>query len=484
MTDPSTAGAAMPATSFEVRAELEDRLERDLLGPWDGPEEELPPHDSPAERYLLGRLVPRDAPVDASTADAEGTGDDPALVDREVAATTDTADTDVESEATVRAGTMAASAIGVSFFVPEDVDAVLVAAEWGRYERVPSEVHKTEQGRPRTVWKRRPAGGSVTVPLDSQDSDGLVPDPRQEGVVVRYTVRHRDRRRVVELALVNGQRPVTSLPDTVRLYQAKLAVTATDGESAIFIGHNDPELGNPPSAHDDELLHLALLHRARREYAHGRQCAVDVEVREGEMRAWRLTTTCFPAAEVPLVEPGSVPGVVLDMARLGSPELARDELDRALRPLTVGYRVWLMIKRADWQPTRRWRGMRRRGSRPWPPRGRWLTGWTGRSTCCVMMGSRGRRSGLLTRRWRCSGSAARWSAPVSPTQPRMSPGCCAGSTGPSSGPGGRFSSHSCCCAFRGSLILTTRTRGGARRTPRCSCCSSRPVAGRPRRTWG
>jgi hypothetical protein len=324
-----------------VRAELEDRLARDLLGPWDGPEEELPPRESPAERYLLGRLVPKDAPVDEATADADGTGDDPALVEREVAATTDAADTDVESEASIRAGTLAASAIGMSFFVPDDVDAVLVTAEWGRYERVPSELHETEQGRPRTVWKRRPAGGSVTVPLGIEDSDGLVPDPHQEGVVVRYTVRHRDRRRVVEVALVNGQRPVTSLPDTARLYQVRFTVTAGDGESAIFVGHNDPDLGNPPTGHDDELLHLALLHRSHREYAHGRQCAVNAEVRDGEVRAWRLSTTCFPAAEVPLVEPGSAPGVVLDMARLGSPELARDELERALRPLSTGYRAWL-----------------------------------------------------------------------------------------------------------------------------------------------
>ncbi len=330
-----------PVTSLEVRAELEDRLERDLLGPWDGPEEELPPGTSPAERYLLGRLVPRDAPVDPATADAAGTGDDPALVEREVAAAADAGDTDVESEAAVRAGSLAASAIGLSFTVPGDVGAVAVSAEWGRYERVPSEVHETEQGRPRTVWKRRPAGGPVTVPLDAEGSGGLVPDPRQEGVVVRYTVRHRGRRRVVELALVNAQRPVTSLPDTARVYQARLTVTAADGRSAIFVGHNDPELGNPPSSYDDELLHLALLHRAHREYAHGRQCAVDAEVRDGEARAWRLTTTCFPAAEVPLVEPGSVPGVVLDMARLGSPELARDELERALRPLAAGYRAWL-----------------------------------------------------------------------------------------------------------------------------------------------
>ena len=94
-------------------------------------------------------------------------------------------------------------------------------------------------------------------------------------------------------------------------------------------------------SNDDERLHLALLHRGRREYAHGRQCAVDADVRDGERRAWRLATTCFPAAEVPLVVPGKVPGLVLDMARLGSPELGGEELVRALRPLVTGYREWL-----------------------------------------------------------------------------------------------------------------------------------------------
>src|SRR5207244_10460192 len=49
----------------------------------------------------------------------------------------------------------------------------------------------------------------------------------------------------------------------------------------------------------------------------------------------------FPAAEVPLVVPGKVPGLVLDMARLGSPELGGEELVRALRPLVTGYRKWL-----------------------------------------------------------------------------------------------------------------------------------------------
>ncbi|MBS2963970.1 hypothetical protein KGA66_13015 [Actinocrinis puniceicyclus] len=52
------------ATSYEVRAELERFLERDLLGPWDGPGGELPAGITTSDRYPPGRLVPRVAPLE------------------------------------------------------------------------------------------------------------------------------------------------------------------------------------------------------------------------------------------------------------------------------------------------------------------------------------------------------------------------------------------------------------------------------------
>ncbi len=339
---PDAGRDAQPVTSYDVRAEFESLLERDLLGPWDEPNEELPPGTSPAERYLLGRLVPRVMPNATGPSDRPFDADSE-LTDREVAATTDDADDDIESAATVRSGSMAACSLGLAFTVPADVDAVVVEARWGRYEQVQSEVHETEQGRPQRVWKRRPAGGSIDVSL-VETGDGLIPDSEQEGVRLRVTVRDRGAIRVVDVALVNEQPVPDGSPDTARLYQAALTVTAPDGHAAIFVGHNDPDFSEPPPAADDERRHLELLYRAHREYAHGRKCAVDADVREGERRGWRLRTTSFPAAEVPLIQPADVaamPGVVLDMARLGSTELARDELVRGLRPLADGYRSWL-----------------------------------------------------------------------------------------------------------------------------------------------
>lgn len=206
----------------------------------------------------------------------------------------------------------------------------------------------TEQGRPSTVWRRTPAGGTVELDLVSGDDAPLVVDSAQEQVVLRVTVRVRDKARVVDLALVNDQGMRPGSPDLARTYQTGLTVTALDGASAVFLGHNDPEFSKPPTADDPERLHLALLYRNMREFAHGRQCAVDADVRDGEVRAWQLRTTSFPAADVPLTVAGStkaMPGLILDMARLGSPELARDDLVRALRPLATGYRAWLTRQR-------------------------------------------------------------------------------------------------------------------------------------------
>ncbi len=352
--------------SYRVRAELEGLLERDLLGPWDGPEEELPPGVPPAERYILGRLVPCQSPAGQSPAGQAGAGLSPAgqasggeasagqappepeasdadLVDRDIVGADDDPEAP-ESQATVRSGTMAASSLGLSFEVPAEVAAVRVTTTWGRYGRAPSEQHVTEQGRPVTVWRRVPVRAAVVVDLDASGDQVLIPDPETEGVQLRVTVRHRPGCRLVDLALVNAQPSAAGSPDLSRLYQVRIEVTAAGGDAAVFVANNDPELSEPPADHDDERLELALLYRHHRQYAHGRQCAVDVEVRDGELRAWKLTTTSFPAAEVSLTVPAGaeeMPGLVLDMARLGSQDLARDDLIRAVRPLVTGYRAWL-----------------------------------------------------------------------------------------------------------------------------------------------
>ena len=349
-----TTGTAAPsgsATSYEVRAELERLLELDLRGPRDGETEELPPGMPPAERYLVGRLVPRTRPSEPVAAPqvTDGTeDDDPDLVDNEVTDATGSPGDDLPITQTTRTGTMAASALGLSFQVPLDVERISVTAAWGAYAPAVSEIHVTEQGKPKTVWRRTPRCGTVEVDLTAAEQLPRPVDATQERVVLRATVRERSGVRLVDLALINDQGRPDSSPDIARLYQVSITVTALNGDASIFVAHNDPDTSPTPTDPDAERRHLALLYRERREYAHGRQCAVDAEVHDGDVRAWRLKTTSFPAADVALTVPGdpaTMPDLVTDMARLGSPEMTQDDLERALRPLATGYRRWLKAQR-------------------------------------------------------------------------------------------------------------------------------------------
>lgn len=342
----------MTSTGFEVRAELEDLIERDLLGPWDGPAEELPPGTTPGERYLLGKLVPQRSDQQEPVTN-EDDGDDDDVEDRPELTDEGGIDFDPDdpegapSPAAVRTRSMAASSLGLAFAVPTDVDRLAVTARWGRYERTRSESRETPTGRPQVVWRRVPVEGTIELPVDAEGSGRAVPHAEQEGAVVRWRVRPRGARRVVEVFLVNTQPVRADLPDRERLFQAGLSVTALDGAAAVFVGHNDPDLPEVKRETDDELRLLALQHRGQRLYATGRQCAVDAETRPGETRAWRLTTTSFPAADVATVRAGDSadsPGVELDMGRLGNPELEADDLVRGLRPLVEGYRRWLQTQ--------------------------------------------------------------------------------------------------------------------------------------------
>jgi len=221
--------------AYDVRAQFEDLLERDLLGPWDGPTEELLPGTSPGERYLLGRLVPR-RPDTAEPVTGEGEDDDvenrPELVEEVGLDLGDDVDGEAAPIAAIRTRAMAASSLGLAFTVPVDVDRIVVTASWGRYERGPSESQMTDTGMPRTVWKRHPAGGQVEVPTGVDASGELIPDAEQEGVQLRWRVRQYADRRVVEVFLLNAQPVPSDLPDRARREPVRPRRGGTSGDRA------------------------------------------------------------------------------------------------------------------------------------------------------------------------------------------------------------------------------------------------------------
>jgi hypothetical protein len=256
-----------PATSYQVRDELQDLVVRDLLGPWDGEHEEFAPRAlGPRERYLVGMLGPRfgGRPL---AADAD--------LDSDNAVQADATEADLPEIITPQAlGKLWASSMGLIFAVSSTVDVVAVRAEWGSYG-----LHEitTEEGKTRRVWFRTPVAHEKEVRLDGPATQRISltgADPEAPGVNLAVDVRERQGRRVVQVVLLNNQAEPERTVDTAWLFQCGLKVTALDGAQAIFLPIDDPadDVGVVGADVEDE--HLRLLYRNQRRYAMGRNVAV------------------------------------------------------------------------------------------------------------------------------------------------------------------------------------------------------------------
>jgi len=354
----------VPASSYEVRDELADLIERDLLGPWDGELESFPPRSAgPCERYLVGRLGPRHDPASSR----ESAGD---AVDSEISAGGDAADAELPELLTMQnAGRMWASSMGLSFVVPSGVDEVSVTASWGRYGK--SEV-LDDAGNPRRVWSREPVTFTRPVRLDGDASQRMPltgPDIGLPGVYLAAEVRPRASAadpgaRVVELGLVNAQDEPPANKDTAWLFQPRLEVSAArsqDGNAdlpggglaeapVVFCPIDDPLEDMAALDANPEDRQLRLLYRNELRHSVGRNVAVHPHVRPGERRAHRLETVWLPSYDVPATiapdaEPGShLAGVELSMDALATAEAP--QLAAGLAPLAAGYEAWLSEQEA------------------------------------------------------------------------------------------------------------------------------------------
>jgi len=322
--------------SVGVRGQLETILERDLLGPWGGEEEELA-GEGPRSRYLVGFLAPRGVhaspeEVDASLGDLDGQEDGP------------------DRASPVAATTMFPRSFGLSFAVPPKTESVAVTVSWARYTRGTSATLTNDRGDPLRVWRRHPVIHTVVVPLVAGNHQvDKPPWTDQPEVHLRTVCRKRDDRLVVELALVNDQREPERNRDSAWLFQTRLEVAALDGESSIFL----PGIEHvPPDAWVEEDRRLAMLYRNSLEYAVGRNVAVAAKSDPKLRSASRLTTEWLPAFDVPqTVAPAidhepRLTGLVLDMRVLAS--LEPDRLREALLPLVAGYESWLDAQKSRW----------------------------------------------------------------------------------------------------------------------------------------
>lgn len=324
-----------------IRDLLQLAVEDDLLGPADGPVEEIIGM-SVRDRYLVGKLAPPDTRVsddqvedlpDAATGDPEGDG-------READAST--------------SQSLVPSSFGFTFCVDGSVGAIEIRAGWGRYERTESERTNEKTEKPFRCWKRIPSGGTAIVPLDRRIVAPIVMDRACPDVVVQGTVGDPlpNGDRLVTIFLVNNQAKPDENQDQAWAFQPELVVRDPEGRAIFRRRLSLSDIGS-----DEEREALEMIYRRRVEFAVGHGVSVQatpsvddpelaVDVRTRVLPRYEVSVTETPgiAPEDRLVMNRLVADGSLDMLRLA--EMERDGLVSTLRALTEDYAAWIGERRA------------------------------------------------------------------------------------------------------------------------------------------
>lgn len=332
--------------SWTARENLVDILERELLGPANGPEEIL--DGVPDSAYLIGRIAPvrlqagKSDPQDADSNEAatdvgdavdaeESRGVPVTAVDESGAG----ADEDTAEDEPQKRGLMIPASMGLRCQIPNDLAEFTVTTSWGMYEPVKEKGEEPSRGR---RYKRTPIEFVKTVTV-AELVPGVTTTVHLRDQVVLRIDRYDDTERgcrLIELALCNDRETPRKIPVNAWLYQTKLIVKA--GGTAVFLPVTDALLDTRPER-DDELRRLKLQYRDRLEFGHGRTCSVDWTVAEGARRASEVRTTWLPTCQTPQTTAEEIGEALLDMKKLST--VSPDEFRAGLTPIVADYKSWL-----------------------------------------------------------------------------------------------------------------------------------------------
>jgi hypothetical protein len=338
-------------SSSQIRENLLEIVERDLLGPAGGPEEEV---DEPRvrERYLTGMLAPRKQEV--SDDDSEETEDitiDPGEQDGLAAAGAGNPEEGTPERGATSSPTLFPCSFGMSFGVSLKAGAIQVEARWGEYRKEDSRFAKSKDGAPKKVWRRYPRGRilePIVLFAGKTIEQGI--DSESPEVILRGRVRRYDNHWSITLFLVNNQIEPRRNKDATWVFQPELIVRSPDG-AAIFEKRSLLHLGHEADSAEAEALDM--LYRKRLEFAVGHGVSVHVEVDDTGKCAHSIGTKVTPRQEVaqatsPTREDfPALDGLELDMKGLS--EVGQADLRAKLEPLTRAYERWIQDREKEAQ---------------------------------------------------------------------------------------------------------------------------------------
>jgi hypothetical protein len=356
-----------------LRRLLQLSLTDDLLGPANGPREEVIGM-SVRDRYLVGKLAPKEFVQEEGQPSLEEKEADE-ISDAELSPKANEEHIANDKKSTYRLSakgedednetdrlenqSLVPSSIGFTFCLDGNVREIELDVRWGQYIRGESETERNPTtGKPVRAWKRVPSGGIAKLPLKEGPIEPVAVDPTCPAVVVTGAIRPVLTKgdRLVTLFLVNNQEKPEQSQDTAWVFQPEIIVRGTDG---VAIFRRRPMLeaqeGDDPEAR--ERIALEMVYRKRVEFAVGHGVAVHAETDpDNPEHAREVSTVVMPEHEVPITEtPGTDPHDrpamqqlvnqgTFDMERLAG--MPRPELTAALAILADDYAAWIGEQKA------------------------------------------------------------------------------------------------------------------------------------------
>jgi hypothetical protein len=349
----------------------------DLLGPANGPEEEVVGM-SVRDRYLVGKLAPKtidpaspfagvtsaaaEAPLSPEGLQAYHGRNEPGAEFNSAEGSSDPDEKDQQANDASASQSLVPSSVGFTFCLDGDVSEIELEVRWGRYVRRSDLDHVEERERKNKttgatesvvvrhrVWKRVPSGGSRRMVLTEGTMDPIAIDSDCPEVFVQGVVRPKLPKgdRLVTLFLVNDQEKPPENQDAAWVFQPEVIVRGVEN-AAVF--RRRPVLD--ADGHDHEREALEMVYRKRVEFAVGHGVAVHALSPEGQPeKAVEIRSVIIPESEVevtetPGLEPRDRPEMkrlvtegVLDMEKLAT--LPTHELIKALTILTDDYLAWI-----------------------------------------------------------------------------------------------------------------------------------------------
>lgn len=322
---------------WDVRNEFHRLMFEDLVGPKDGPEEEIFPRyeNRVSNRYILGVLAPKNTRPPSEEAEEFELED----LEQQVGNESAEASEEMDDTPTMSADSMLATALGFTCCVAPGTSTLRATFRWGAYRKELSQTgYVTEKkGDPAMVYRRSQYEETFEFNLNEEFECSV----HEDFPAVKFRTKPfalDDGSTLISLFVDNCQEGADAR-DEAWLFQTSLSLESAHKTDCFVTNYLTHQADAADPMTEQQEKHLALLYRKQVEFAVGHGTACDWELGSDFQHACRIWTTPMPSFEVKKNATVAIPDVESSMKKLGN--ATQGELFSMLSPLITQYSQWI-----------------------------------------------------------------------------------------------------------------------------------------------